>query len=537
MILFSFQVNAQEGAGIRLDPMLTERTVRPGDTFTYLIYLTNEDRFNPVTFDVEIADIIEDTFGNYHIRPLGSTSYSLERIVRVEPQQLTIPGGTTRTVEVTVQVPRGTSGGRYGAILFTVRDNRQDPGSEAFADTDFIFRMASFLELVLEGGAIRREAYAASLDLRRSEEYPAIRARVGPDAMVVSMDVVNQGNVHVVARGELTIRTSEGRFVARYPLGGGRGVILPDATVTMRTAITRRFPPGDYQARAVVQYGGGRPITADLNFSVDAAEVLAEQVSQTELARVRVDPGALELTIRPGSFQSSVIEVTNRGVDPVELEGRIIPLEFDLYGELLPEEERGQAPDWISLSPASFRLEPGRSRRVRISARPPRDAVGGHYADILFRPTDTASIQSEAGSSLLLFVGDAIERKGVAKIVEWDYNNGSLTAVVAFANEGTIHVPAQVEVLLTRFIPETYEEDGRVIPARTEPMGSVILPPGDYPILPGTARLFPLMIPVELEPGEYQFAARVAYGGSEPAIDQIRFQIEGHSEVDAPPEL
>src|SRR5690606_30660788 len=140
-------------------------TVRPGDQFSYLIYLANEDRFNPVTLDVDVADISEDTSGNYRLQPLGSTPYSLERIVRVEPRRLTIPAGATRTVEVTVQVPRGMTGGRYGAIVFTIQGPADDPGEDAFASSNFLFRMTSFLELVLEGGALRREAYAASLDL------------------------------------------------------------------------------------------------------------------------------------------------------------------------------------------------------------------------------------------------------------------------------------------------------------------------------------------------------------------------------------
>ena len=34
-------------------------------------------------------------------------------------------------------------------------------------------------------------------------------------------------------------------------------------------------------------------------------------------------------------------------------------------------------------------------------------------------------------------------------------------------------------------------------------------------------------MPVELEEGEYELAARVDYGGSEPAIARLRFDLEG----------
>ena len=107
------------------------------------------------------------------------------------------------------------------------------------------------------------------------------------------------------------------------PLGRRQGHDLPNATVALRSVITRKFPPGDYQARAIVQYGGSRPVTADLMFSVDAGEVLAEGVSQEDLARLWVDPGSLELKLRAGAFGAAVMEVSNRGDEPVELVGEV----------------------------------------------------------------------------------------------------------------------------------------------------------------------------------------------------------------------
>src|SRR5690606_22428849 len=89
----------------------------------------------------------------------------------------------------------------------------------------------------------------------------------------------------------------------------------------------------------------------------------------------------------------------------------------------------------------------------------------------------------------------------------------------------------QVEVILLRRFPEMVEEDGRVIPARTEPVGSLVLPAEGYPVLPGDIRLFPLMIPVNLEPGEYQLAVRIDYGGDAPAVAQVQLQVEDHTEA------
>lgn len=128
IFLLCSQAAAQEGAAVRMDPMLVERTVRPGDSFTYFIYLTNEDRFNPVTLDVQIADISEDATGSYRLQPVGSTPYSLERIVRVEPQRLTVqPASLVTNVPCQFLERNGILGPR--------RPRRRDPVNCATSST------------------------------------------------------------------------------------------------------------------------------------------------------------------------------------------------------------------------------------------------------------------------------------------------------------------------------------------------------------------------------------------------------------------
>jgi len=50
---------------------------------------------------------------------------------------------------------------------------------------------------------------------------------------------------------------------------------------------------------------------------------------------------------------------------------------------------------------------------------------------------------------------------------------------------------------------------------------------GENPILPGTKRIFSFMVPMSLEPGEYEILARVDYGGDEPSVVKTKFTVVG----------
>ncbi|NMB12847.1 MAG: DUF916 domain-containing protein, partial [Firmicutes bacterium] len=251
-----------QSPSLAFDPLLIERSVKAGETLSYYISIQNENLFESIALEMTPCDIAEDVNGTYHLVPMGTSNFSLAGWISVEPQVVTIPPGSERLVSVTVKVPRGVSGGRYGAITMSPREGPSSSLGQS-QQAPFRFQMASFLELQISGGAVRREAYISDLNVRPSSEVPIIRQQVGDGAIVYSAEVTNAGNVHATARGNLVIQTEEGRTVARYPMGGGRGLILPEATVALRSVTGPNLPPGKYRAKAIIDYGGSRPAVAD----------------------------------------------------------------------------------------------------------------------------------------------------------------------------------------------------------------------------------------------------------------------------------
>lgn len=528
LFLFYTSVRAQ-GPAISLDPILVEKVMRAGQTLTQVINLDNSDKYNEIVLQVSAADVMEDLNGIYHLKPPGSTPHSLAQFIEVSPQRLVIPPGGSAEALVTVSVPRGIAGGRYGAITFTIVPEAAEAETDQLGATLFTFQVASFFEITVEGSNLRREAYVESLSVLPSDEFPQLRPYVGSDAIVFTAAVTNGGNVHIVTRGSLLLTTAEGRTVARHPLGGGRGVILPTATVQLQTVMPRTLAPGDYTARAVIEYGGRRPLIVTTDFSLGELDVKSSAMSQspTTFSHFSVEPDNLEMTLRPGAFQSAVLQITNHGEEKIDLESFVFPLEFDLYGNLIPVEERAEPLPWIEISPASFSVLPGRTQRIRLTLRPPRELAECICSDILFKSVTDDGSSVEAGINLLGVLGADMSKAGTVRIISAEKVAGGLTVDTLLSNIGAAAIIPRVELVLNQIHPQQEAEEGRIIAGRTETMAAVNLPLGANPVLPGTERLFSFMLPTDLEQGEYQVIIRVDYGGKEPAIGRLGISIGG----------
>lgn len=526
ILLFVYASNGQAEISFGFDPLLVERFVQPGDVIIYDVNIDNNNRFESLTLDLFVADVQQRIDGVYIVVPLNTTPYSLGSWVKVEPSRVTIPPGGSTSAKVTVTIPRGVSGGRYGAIVAQVVPDTTVRGDASGVST-FLFQAASFLELTISGNAAS-EAYITSFDLRPSSEFLSIKMLVGDDAYVFSVAVENTGKQHIIATGELLLLTEEGRVVNRYPLGVGRGVILPNSTVYLQTVCTAPLPPGNYQAKATVSYGGRRPLVSSFNFSIDKTAVSQStaSVSQVPVSRFSIAPDNLEVILRPGAFQSAVLEITNLGQKPLQLEGYVLPLEFDLYGDLVPEAARGTSVPWIQLNPQSFTVAPGRTQRVRLTLQPPRDWQTSYFADILFRSIGEGA-NVEAGINLIAYLGDNLKKLGNVEIADVVEVEEGLVVDALFTNEGSAAVTAAVEVVMNRLYSQIIQENGQIIPARTETIATLALPTSESPILPGAQRLFSFMIPNGLEVGEYELLLRVDYGGDEPAITRLGITVGG----------
>lgn len=510
---------------IALSPMLIEKSVSPGDSFTVELFVENNNEFETLNFKAFVADVEETKDGTYKILEPGTTPYSVAKYVEIEPTEFSVPPKSTKMIKAKVSIPRGLVGGLYGVIVVQL-EPPETTEEGALQEMTFIYRMTSFLEITLRGTRQRLEAFCNSFEVKLSKDFPMFRTYLGDNALVFVAEVTNTGNVHVVTKGTLIIQTVDKRTVARMPLGGGRGVIIPGATVNLMSITGRKFPPGEYVARAVIDYGGRRPMIAETKFTVKEQKVEVQETQTIELAKFLVEPQEIEFNLMPRAFRSQIIKITNRGDTPIELEAKVLPLEFDEYGDLLPEGERKGSIDWVKVTPSTLKLDPGKSRNVRISVKVPEDASGGYYGDIIFRSKGIES--SETGANLLIFVGNEFVKEASMEIKNLEVLENGVSFDIIFKNEGNIHLKPDLQVALVRHYPQT-EENGIVKPPRDEVIANASKSGADNnPVLPNTFRIYGILFPIVLEEGDYEILVRADFGGEAPIVARQSFKIGGN---------
>lgn len=514
---------------IRIDPILISKVVGQGDKTSTSIFIENADDFETVSFEVSVMDVLQNLEGGYLVVPAGSTDYSAAKWVKVNPAKFTVQPQRTARIDVEINVPRGVIGGRYAAVVFKIVTKQEEPTAMEEATGFGVlldYQIASFLELNIDSMRQRKELHVTDITLRKISQIPSlveVQNIIGPDANVFAATVENRGNIHVQTYGELTIKTADGRTLAKFPLGSGN--VLPGAQVELRSITSRQFPPGTYNVKAVVNYGGYRPAILETQLNIAETEVTAQVQKQSEAPLIFVEPGNVEVKCLPSAFRSTTVEVFNRGKETVNISCSIYPLVYDLLGELVPVEMRPQAPDWIEVNPTSFQLRPNQSRKVRISVRPSQDVQGGQYFDLSFIAS-AENLKSEQGANLLVFVGkdEDVVRKCSMQFARIAPSEQGLDVDVLVNNEGNLHVLPLITVGLERIVPQR-EENGIIYPESSERVATASYEE-ENPILPGTQRLFMASLPVDLKSSEYIVTVRLDAEGYEQVMIKERIRIE-----------
>ena len=133
-----------------IDPLLVERTVSPGSSFSYTVNIQNEDRFEPITLAVSVMDIQESLSGVYNlIEARQPPTHNCD----FQPSVLTIPQ-PAKVISMWQSLYREAFCGRYGAVVSPNQDV-SDQGSTAAPYHSPSAWPA--IELETTGGSARRE--------------------------------------------------------------------------------------------------------------------------------------------------------------------------------------------------------------------------------------------------------------------------------------------------------------------------------------------------------------------------------------------
>ncbi|MBP9817439.1 hypothetical protein KBC75_01615 [Candidatus Shapirobacteria bacterium] len=140
-------------------------------------------------------------------------------------------------------------------------------------------------------------------------------------------------------------------------------------------------------------------------------------------------PPRLELTVKPGEVVTKEIKIRNesKNVRSITVSARDFIVTDDAGTPIQIEgdstQNRWASSNWISVSPSSFRLDPGETKSLMLTVIAPEEALpGGHYAMVLHSPkneavlNDTGSvIQTNVGTLVYITVPGDITEKALVK--------------------------------------------------------------------------------------------------------------------------
>ena len=250
-----------ETIALSVSPPLIEMSLAQGGDRSLEVTVTN-DGDRPFRAKAVVVDLTLNRNGDPLPGPSSSSRWSVAPWVALEPTDIEIRPGEQKKVRCRIRVPRGETGGRYGALLFAAARPVDLAGSGMKLET----RTGTVLMLTV-ARTERRRAQVAELDVRSGE---------GPEVAIAAA-LRNNGNVHLRAAGEAVIRDGNNRVVARMKLDGGTGAVLPDGVRDFGARWdARRAKPGSYRLEVRFRASGLPAVSRALEFALPLVAATAE---------------------------------------------------------------------------------------------------------------------------------------------------------------------------------------------------------------------------------------------------------------------
>ncbi len=236
-----------------LEPTKNEVLLEPGERATRNISVINRTE-RTITFTIDIEDIVGSDNPYDQVQLLGDERgpYSLKDFLVPEVREFTIATGERITIPVTIELPLDAEPrGYYGAVIISARDQETEGSASGNTSsvTKLVTRLGS-LFLVRVAGPVNE---ASTLEVFKPlGEWSSVFSK-HPEGFEVA--VRNEGSVHLVHFGEITITNTLGREVAKLPIDAFFS--LPDALRYREVLWPGSFAMGRYKAHIELYQGFG----------------------------------------------------------------------------------------------------------------------------------------------------------------------------------------------------------------------------------------------------------------------------------------
>lgn len=244
---------AAGGNGLRVTPVRTDITIKPGQTQVVNVTATNITT-TPANLQAIINDFTASNDENGQPALLlksgqFSPSHSLKRFVKDVPNFILQPG-EQKTVPIAIVVPaNAVGGGYYGTVRFA------PAGSNGKDKTVTLAGSVGSLILVRVPGDIKDQMSVASFDARQSDSTKTLFFSNKAISAVVRFQ--NEGNIQEQPFGKILLKDRSGKVLGEYEINDNnpRGNVLPDTIRRFDTKLDKVGSFGVYKLIGNFGYG------------------------------------------------------------------------------------------------------------------------------------------------------------------------------------------------------------------------------------------------------------------------------------------
>lgn len=528
---------AQSDLQILYSPMVIELAGERGATVPFEITILNNAQFSTAHFRTQVAGLAETPDGVYVPRK-DEWAYDASSWIEIDQPEFSIAPGQFHIIRGRIQIPRRATASGYATVIAELLPEPTPEG--VAASTEYYQQFSTALEITV-GRQHRRSAYISELRVIPTSSAPELSLVYGPNGLLFMASVKNDGDIHVRGRGQLIIRDALGRRVRTVPLGSGRGVIIPEATLDFGSVLAGLLP-GTYEVEARIEYGGHRPAVARTTLNIEDG---ARGLSQLGGRAMRVDasPAVIDLALQRHGYRAASVMVSN--FDTMDVRVKVYAEELVQDADGVPVDvDPGtvmeySATEWVQVRPDEFVLRPGQRRNVVVGFQVPEGHTGGRFTRIRIEAEPATPVEGEEGMvltdldvSAYLTLGTGHERRLEVVDLVWEQVPGTTELAVGtmVRNSGDIHVTANGRYTLFKYFPATEQEvDGVIIQRdeRFEGLEQVMADVSTVPILPGALRYMQGTFQTELEPlTQYLLVAELFQPEGQPAAYRIDLWVD-----------
>lgn len=234
--LSALSLKAQIFFGIT--PIRVELKAKPGSQITDLFYVRNNST-QPVRIKVYVENWQMQENGTPLFIGQQPTNYSCRDWIKVNPPDFRLKPGEIRTVRFTVAVPQEAEPAGYHAAV-SFENVAETPAETKQSRVGFIGKIAAAVYVVV--GNVEPQGSIEDIIFEMQEK-----------AQWIKLKISNQGKTHFRLKGEIILRTSNGKKVATLLVPDEP--VLPESQRFVSIELKEKLSAGIYQVEIKLDIG------------------------------------------------------------------------------------------------------------------------------------------------------------------------------------------------------------------------------------------------------------------------------------------